>query len=71
MLLRFLSADIADTVSLFDGLGTEIIGIIVSFLLGGAVGYKIGTKNKVKQNQKAGKNSNQIQTGSVNIYDGK
>lgn len=71
MLLQFLSADVAESIRLFDGIGTEIVGILISFVLGGAVGYKIGMKNKVKQNQRAGKNSNQTQTGSVNIYNGK
>ena len=39
----------------FDGIGTEIIGIIISLIIGalggGAVGYKIGIKRTVKQKQ--------------------
>lgn len=71
MLLQFLSADVVEPIRLFDGIGTEIIGILISFVLGGAAGYKVGMKSKVKQSQRAGKNSNQTQTGSVNIYNGK
>ena len=40
----------------FDGLGTEIISLLIGILLGGVTGYKIGI-NK----QKAGKNSKQVQ----------
>ena len=50
----------------FDGLGTEILSLIVSFISGGAIGYKIGIHNKVKQSQKAGNNSNQTQIGTIN-----
>lgn len=41
--------------NLFDGLGTEIITLILGLLLGsgagGAIGYRIGV-NKVRQTQK-------------------
>ena len=29
----------------FDGLGTEILSLIVGFISGGAIGYKIGIHN--------------------------
>ena len=49
---------------IFDGIGTAIITLIVGLLTGGEVGYKIGiNKNTVKQKQKAGDNSSQIQIG--------
>lgn len=49
---------------IFDGIGTAIITLIGGLLTGGAVGYKIGiNKNTVKQKQKAGDNSSQIQIG--------
>ena len=49
---------------IFDGIGTAIITLIVGLLTGGAVGYKIGINtNTVKQKQKAGDNSSQIQIG--------
>ncbi len=55
---------------IFDGIGTAIVTLIVGFLTGGAVGYKIGiNKNTVKQKQKAGDNSLQIQVGRD--YNGK
>lgn len=41
---------------IFDGIGTEIIGMIVSLIIGGfgaVVGYKIGIKRNVKQIQMA------------------
>lgn len=49
----------------FDGIGTEIIGIIISLIIGalggGAVGYKIGIKRTVKQKQNAGDDTEQKQ----------
>ena len=54
---------------IFDGIGTELISLIIGAVLGGAAGYKIGSKNKIKQKQNAGDNSKQIQIGSVN-YNG-
>lgn len=57
---------------IFDGIGTELIGaaigLIVGALGGGTVGYKIGSKHRVTQNQTAGDNSKQTQIGSVNNY---
>lgn len=50
---------------IFDGIGTELISLIIGTILGGTAGYKIGSKNKIKQKQKAGDNSKQIQIGSV------
>ncbi len=52
----------------FDGLGTELVSMIVGLLLGagvgGIAGYKIGiNKSVLKQNQKAGTNSKQKQIG--------
>lgn len=49
----------------FDGIGSEIIGIVISLIIGaiggGAVGYRIGIKHTFKQFQKAGNNSKQRQ----------
>lgn len=60
---------------IFDGIGTEIVCIIVSLIIGavggGAVGYKIGVKNSNKQIQKAKNNANQQQIGSINIHNEK
>lgn len=49
----------------FSGIGTEIISALIGLLIGGIGGYKIGVRNKIKQVQKAGDNSNLSQTGSV------
>ena len=51
---------------IFDGFGTEILSLIAGLISGGAIGYKIGVHNRVKQSQKAGDNSNQTQIGSIN-----
>ena len=44
----------------FDGIGTEIIGIIISLLVG-AIGYRIAIKRTTKQKQRAGNDSEQRQ----------
>ena len=50
---------------IFSGIGTEIISGIIGLIIGGVSGYKIGVRNKIKQVQKGGNNSNLSQTGSV------
>ena len=55
---------------IFDGIGTAIVTGLVGLLLGGTVGYKIGVKKtKIRQSQRAGKNSSQIQIGIHNDKD--
>ena len=54
---------------IFDGIGTELISLLIGAVFGGTAGYKIGSKNKIKQKQKARDDSKQIQIGSVN-YNG-
>ena len=49
---------------IFDGIGTEIISLIVGAIVGGTVCYKICSKGK--QSQKFTSNSNQTQN-FVNI----
>lgn len=55
----------------FDGIGTELLGVAIGLIIGGlgggTIGYKIGIKNKIKQKQKAKNNANQTQMGSVTI----
>ena len=50
---------------IFDGIGTEIIGIVISLIIGalggGAVGYRIGIKRTAKQKQTAGDDTEQKQ----------
>lgn len=48
----------------FDGLGTEIISLIIGTVLGGTIGYKIGSKSKLVQ--KKSNNSKQV-LNSINI----
>lgn len=50
---------------IFDGIGTEIVGIVISLMIGaiggGTAGYKIGIKRTLSQKQSAGDESNQKQ----------
>ena len=49
---------------IFDGIETAILSSLVSLLVGGGIGYRVGiNKNKVKQKQKAGDHASQIQIG--------
>lgn len=52
---------------IFDGIGTTIISSVISLIIGGTIGYKIGI-NKNIQKQKAGNNSTQVQIGGNNKY---
>ena len=58
-----------DLSSMFDDLGSSVIaaiaGALVTALVGVPVSYKAGQRS-VKQSQKAGKGSKQIQVGVVN-----
>lgn len=45
----------------FDGIGSNIISLIVGALAGGVTGYKIGIHKKVKQEQIAGSKAKQRQ----------
>ena len=46
---------------IFDGIGTEIISLIVGLGVGGFAGYRIGIKHASKQNQVADDSSKQRQ----------
>lgn len=46
---------------IFDGIGTEILAIIISLGVGGLAGYKIGVKHTSKQKQVADDFSKQRQ----------
>ncbi len=52
---------------IFDGIGTEFLSLIIGSIIGGTVGYKIGSKSKQKQEN--ANNSNQIQN-SINVAGG-
>jgi hypothetical protein len=50
----------------FDGLGTEIISVIIGVAGGGLIGYRIGKrKSKFIQTQETGSGSEQYQKGKV------
>lgn len=56
----------------FDGVGTELVSIVIGLIfgtgVGGIAGYKIGVnKSVLKQNQKAGADSRQKQIGKPMI----
>lgn len=58
----------------FDGIGSELLSVLIGLVLGGGAGYGIGvevTKNKIKLKQKAGDNAKQEQIGQVNNYGSK
>lgn len=50
---------------IFNGIGTQIIYCLVSAVVGGYIGYKVGIKNRVVQRQYAKNNANQVQIGNV------
>ena len=52
---------------IFDGIGTELIGLAIGALLGGVAGYNIGIRSKSKQMQKAGDGANQQQTYTIGV----
>lgn len=55
---------------IFEGIGTNILVLIIIFLLGGFTGYKIRIHQKVNLKQSAGDNATQSQTGIINNYYG-
>lgn len=56
---------------IFEGIGTELICLIIGSGIGGALGYKIGVnKNKIKQVQRAGDNAQQTQESSITYRGG-
>ena len=64
--------NIQDITWIFSGIGTEIISNMCSMVLGGLIGYKIGTNQTVHQKQTAGTNAKQNQTvklGNLNNKD--
>ncbi len=50
---------------LFEGLGTEIVSVVIGLIAGGIGGYRVGIKKNIKQIQKAGDNTNQLQIGEI------
>lgn len=56
---------------IFDGIGTELIGLVIGAIVTGIVGYKICIKNRSKQVQKATNNAQQNQTVKIGTSDEK
>ena len=50
----------------FDGLGTEIISLIIGAITGGLIGFAAGRKSHMSQKQNAGNGAEQTQKGTAN-----
>lgn len=50
---------------IFDGIGTELCSLLIGLFGGGAIGYRIGIKNKISQHQKGKNNATQTQIGNI------
>ena len=46
---------------IFDGIGTELLSLVIGGIIGGFTGYKIGIKKNGKQTQKAKSGAKQRQ----------
>ena len=59
---------------LFDGLGAQILTLVITLIVGagagGAAGYRIGKKKQIKKKQRqiARDYATQTQIGEVNVY---
>ena len=51
---------------LFEGLGTELIMLLIGGLVGGGLGFRAGVRQKSKMKQKAGDRATQVQVGNIN-----
>lgn len=49
----------------FDGLGTEIVSLLIGGIAGSAIGYKVGVNKSIKQSQSAGDDARQTQTANI------
>ena len=59
---------------IYDGIGTEIVSIVISLIIGaiggGTVGYKVAIKKTLSQKQSAGDGSEQRQELQIGKNDG-
>jgi hypothetical protein len=51
---------------IFDGIGTQIVSLVIGLIGGGAIGYRVGINANISQHQKAGDKVSQIQIGNIN-----
>ncbi len=58
-----------DLNSIFDGIGTQILCLVLTLLLGGVGGYFVGVFRTVNQKQRAGNGAKQIQRSSIGLDD--
>lgn len=49
----------------FDGIGTELVSLIIGAIGGGAVGYKVGIRRTAVQKQVAGDHAKQTQKAKM------
>ena len=54
---------------IFDGIGTEIISLLIGLAGGGGIGYRIGIRNNISQHLKGRDPAKQVQIGNI-INDG-
>lgn len=66
LFIRFITTTIV-LEWIFSGIGTQILFSVISFFIGGAMGYMIGSISTNKQNQKAGDNSTQNMSNTNNM----
>ena len=52
---------------LFDGIGTELISIVIGVIIGGFGGFAVGRRTRIQQVQNAGDNSKQAQSTFIDI----
>lgn len=53
----------------FDGIGTEIVSLILGAGLGGVIGFRIGVNKRItKQSQRAGSGAEQVQISKNRVY---
>lgn len=51
---------------IFSGIGVELLKIIISLIIGGFAGYKIGVKKTINQSQIACDKASQVQKTMIN-----
>lgn len=54
---------------LFDGIGTEIISLLIGLAGGGAIGYRIGIRNKISQHQKGETRQNKYKLETLSMME--
>lgn len=50
---------------IFDGIGTQVLVLLITAAVSGFAGYRIGIRNRVSQSQKGGNHAKQMQIGNI------